>query len=254
MALTEYQQGLKSKFVAARGVWGDQWESFLILDPAYFERYLNWMLVPSQNSYLPPKIQEFIHITINAATTHLHSPALRAHIQEAIRLGATKEEITEVLQLTSTVGIHACNIGVPLLLEVMKEENIAIPSVASEEELERLRQEFTQARGYWHQFWEDFLQLDPKFFEGYTNYSSEPWRTGTLEPKYKELIYCAFDSACTHLYVSGLKVHIQNALRLGATPQQVMEVLEIASLMGIQSQTTALPILREELERSNLAT
>lgn len=45
---------------------------------------------------------------------------------------------------------------------------------------------------YWHKFWEDFLHLDPEFFEAYLEFSSVPWTKsargegssgGVLEPK-----------------------------------------------------------------------
>ena len=77
-----------------------------------------------------------------------------------------------------------------------------------------------------------------------------PWRSGTLEPKVKEFIYIAFDTAATHLYVKGLKLHIENAIDHGATPQEILEVMEIASVLGIHGVTAAAPILLEELSDS----
>lgn len=108
-------------------------------------------------------------------------------------------EIVEVIELTSTLGIHACNIGVPLLVEVMKEEGIydSHPTAGKpfDEHRGKLREEFVRKRGYWHQFWEDFLKLDPEFFEAYVDFSSIPWtknvdgsENGVLEPKVS-LIY-----------------------------------------------------------------
>ena len=72
-----------------------------------------------------------------------------------------------------------------------------------------------------------------------------PWRTGTLEPKVKEMIYIAFDASATHLYVPGLKLHMRNAVRLGATAEEIIEVLAIVSVIGIHAATTAAPILAE---------
>ncbi len=58
-------------------------------------------------------------VAINAATTHLYAPGVRRHMQNAIKEGATVEEILEVIQLTSVMGIHACNLAVPILMEEM---------------------------------------------------------------------------------------------------------------------------------------
>jgi len=58
-----------------------------------------------------------IFIAINAATTHLHAPGVRRHIQNALRAGATKEEIMEVIQLTTIMGIHSMTMAAPILKE-----------------------------------------------------------------------------------------------------------------------------------------
>ena len=44
--------------------------------------------------------------------------------------------------------------------------------------------------------------------------------------KVKELVYCAFDAAATHLYKPGLKLHMKNVLMYGGTAEEIMEVLE----------------------------
>ncbi|MQA78827.1 MAG: carboxymuconolactone decarboxylase family protein [Streptosporangiales bacterium] len=110
-----------------------------------------------------------------------------------------------------------------------------------------LREKFIEERGYWSHIWDGLLQLDPDFFESYLNFSAVPWRTGVLEPKVKELIYTAIDASTTHLYEPGLRVHIRNALKYGATKEEVMEVLELTSVLGIHSCTLGVPVLMEEL-------
>lgn len=61
----------------------------------------------------------------------------------------------------------------------------------------------------------------------------------------KELIYCAFDCAATHLYVSGLKEHMRNALRYGVTVEQVLEVLELATPLSLHTLNVAIPVVAE---------
>jgi Carboxymuconolactone decarboxylase family len=100
-----------------------------------------------------------------------------------------------------------------------------------------LRDRFIQERGYWNPFWDGLLQLDPTFFEAYLNFSSVPWQNGVLEPKMKELIYIAIDAATTHLYEPGLRQRIRNAIRFGASKEEVMEVLELVSVLGIHACT-----------------
>ncbi len=48
----------------------------------------------------------------------------------------------------------------------------------------------------------------------------------------------------------GTRIHIANALQQGATRDEVMEVLQIVSVLGIHTMSTGLPILIDELRKS----
>ena len=155
-----------------------------------------------------------------------------------------------MVELTATVGIHAMNIGVPLLVEVLEERGRTGPAPLTEHQQE-LKAWFTRERGYWHDFWNEMLELDPEMFEAYTRFSTTPWKTGPLSPAEKELIYISYDIASTHLYVPGTKLHIRNALNHGASVNQILEVMELSSLIGIKSVTTAMPVLAAEVAERN---
>jgi tetratricopeptide (TPR) repeat protein len=60
-------------------------------------------------------------------------------------------------------------------------------------------------------------------------------RDGSVAQGQGVCVHC--DRLCNDASVMcrGLKLHIWNAVRLGATPEEVMEVFELASLMGVQS-------------------
>jgi alkylhydroperoxidase/carboxymuconolactone decarboxylase family protein YurZ len=242
----ERRRELREAFIEARGFWTPLWEGLLELDPDFFEAYVGFSSVPWRQGPLAPKVKELVYIAVDAAATHLFVPGIRQHMRNAIEHGATREEIMEVLELTSTLGIHACNIGVPILVEELEAAGQPLPRERSERQRE-LQADFEAKRGYWHPFWDDVLALDPDFFEAYTQFSSVPWTSGVLEPKVKELIYTAFDVSATHLYEPGLRQHIRNALDLGASREEIMEVIELASVIGIHSCAVGVPILLEEL-------
>ena len=101
----------------AKGDWNPLWETFRELDPEFLEAYLAFRSVPQNNGPLEQKTKELILIAINAATTHLYGPGVRRHMQNALKAGATKEEILETIQLTTVMGIHSCNLAIPILLE-----------------------------------------------------------------------------------------------------------------------------------------
>ncbi len=249
MSLTSEQEDIKDEFIKIRGTWGPEWETILQLDPEFMRAYLNFSAVPWKKNHLDDKTKELMYITVAAAATHLYVPGAREHIRAALKAGATKDEIMEVLELTSTLGIHAMNIGVPILVQVLTEKGIRTGPAKLTEYQEQVKADFTKTRGYWHEFWDEMLELDPELFAAYTEFSSVPWRSGTLSPKVKEFVYIAFDTAATHLYVKGLKLHIENAIGYGATAQEILEIMEIASVLGMHATTTVAPILAEELAR-----
>jgi len=110
-----------------------------------------------------------------------------------------------------------------------------------------LKEKFIEMRGYWsEELWGEVLRLDPDFFEAYLNFSSKPWIKGVLSPKIKELIYIAMNAI--HMYGPGLRQHIRNALKYGATMEEILEVLEIVSVIGIHSVLMGVPILSEEIK------
>ena len=99
------------------GDWNPLWEQFHEVDPDFLEAYLAFRSVPHSSGPLEQKYKELILVAVNAATTHLYGPGVRRHIQNALKAGATREEILEAIQLTTVMGIHSCNLAIPILLE-----------------------------------------------------------------------------------------------------------------------------------------
>ncbi|MCC7347454.1 MAG: carboxymuconolactone decarboxylase family protein [Variibacter sp.] len=248
-------EALKKQFIANRGYWNDFWDGLLTLSPDFFEAYLNFSSIPWKSGPLAPKIKELIYIAIDASTTHLYEPGLRIHIKNALKYGASKEEIMEVLQLTSVLGMHTCTMGVPLLVDELKQGGKGgdVEESLKDPKRQQLKAEFMQNRGYWNEFWDSLLALDPAFFQAYLRFSSIPWQSGPLEPKVKEFIYIAIDAATTHLYEPGLRIHYKNALKYGATKEELMEVLQLTSVLGMHTCTMGVPVLVDELRQAGQA-
>ena len=49
------------------------------------------------------------------------------------------------------------------------------------------------------------------------------------------------------MYTPGLKLHMQNAMRYGATLEELMQVLELASLIGVHSTMVGAEVLERAL-------
>ena len=251
--LDERRQRIKDEFTANRGYWTPLWDTVLEMSPEFFEAYMKLSSVPWKTGTLEPKVREFIYIAIDTSTTHLYEPGTRIHIRNALRLGATREEIMEVLQLTSVLGVHTMTMGLPALVDVMRKLGRAAEYENQKltPRQEKMKAEWIASRGFWADLPEYMLRFAPDFFETYVEFSSVPWKTGTLEPKVRELIYVAIDAATTHLHEEGTRIHMENALRHGATPAEIVEVLSLVSVLGMHTITMGVPLLMEETGQAN---
>lgn len=104
-----------------------------------------------------------------------------------------------------------------------------------------------RASGDWNDNWNDLAALDPVWTEKFIDMAVTPWASGVLEPKVMEFIAIAVDASCTHMYAPGTRRHIRKALELGATPQEIMAVLQGVAVLGIHSCALGVPILTEEM-------
>jgi alkylhydroperoxidase/carboxymuconolactone decarboxylase family protein YurZ len=107
----------KCDALRASNNWNPNWEPFAQLDPTWTEKFMAMAMSPILSGVLDPKTVEFLAIAVDASCTHMYGPGVRRHIRKALELGATKEEITAVLQCVSVLGIHSMSLGAPILLE-----------------------------------------------------------------------------------------------------------------------------------------
>ncbi|MBZ5739543.1 carboxymuconolactone decarboxylase family protein [Nocardioides mangrovi] len=111
--------------------------------------------------------------------------------------------------------------------------------------IEEVRAKFVRERGFFAPPFEAIVQADPEFLDDYVELSSGPWRRGTLPAKVKEMVYVAVDASVTHQHAEGTAAHLRSALRLGATRAELVSVLELTSLLGLQSLELGVPLLVE---------
>jgi alkylhydroperoxidase/carboxymuconolactone decarboxylase family protein YurZ len=200
---------------------------------------------------LPRKLIELIGVALNAACTNLNPDGTRRHIRAALEAGATRDEILMVLKCASVMSIHSCSLGAPILLEEAKAAVVEpLPeSAVSTPACDRMKQV-----GQWNAAWDPFFNLDPQWTEQFMATSLGIYASGVLPAKDVELLSIAFDASYTHMYAPGTRRHIKNALKAGATVEEIMEVLKLCVVQGIQACNLGVPILAEELARKQAAT
>ncbi|MFC4605145.1 carboxymuconolactone decarboxylase family protein [Rhodococcus kronopolitis] len=99
------------------GTWNPLWDKLSHWDPEWTEQFMEMAALPIRREVFPPAFVELLSIAIDASATHMYAPGVRRHIRLALDLGVTRDEILTVLEMVSVLGIHACNLGVPILEE-----------------------------------------------------------------------------------------------------------------------------------------
>ena len=95
------------------GPWNAAWDPFYGLDPGWTDAFFATAIPLYRGGVLPPKEIRLLSVACDASFTHMYAPGTRRHIKAALKLGATIEEIMEVLKLCVAQGIQACTLGVP---------------------------------------------------------------------------------------------------------------------------------------------
>lgn len=88
--------------------------------------------------------------------------------------------------------------------------------------------------------------MDPAWARTCHAMSTNPWKGGVLPPRLVELISVAVSVACTSLDRTGARRHIRAALDAGATRDEILTVIKMATVMAIHSCSLGAPILLEE--------
>ena len=115
-----------------------------------------------------------------------------------------------------------------------------------EDKAKELIERMEQERGF-GRLWRKLLaERDPEFMEIYHNAALHVFRDGALPRKMKEIICICVDAL--QLYEPGVRIHMRNALELGATEQEIIEALEAAILPGIHYLSVLLPAIADEVE------
>ncbi|MDE2437133.1 MAG: carboxymuconolactone decarboxylase family protein [Sphingomonadales bacterium] len=110
-----------------------------------------------------------------------------------------------------------------------------------------------KAGGQWNSLWDDFADFDAEWTEKFLDMATLPMRKGALDLKTYELIAIAVDASCTHMHAPGTRRHIAKALDVGATPEEIMAVLECVAVLGIHSVALGAPMLIEEMKTRGIA-
>ena len=230
----------------ASGPWDPILEQLREWDSKGADLLVNVSTNPWTNGILPLKTIELICVALNAACTNLQPNGTRRHIRAALEAGATRDEILVVLKMGFGLGIHSCSLGAPILLEEAKAAGV---SPTPKEGISTPACDTMRAIGQWNTAWDPFFELDPLWTNQFFAFGASIYQGSGFTQKDIELLSIALDASYTHMYPPGTRRHIKTALKLGATIEEIMEVLKLCVVQGVEAVNLGVPILAEELSR-----
>jgi alkylhydroperoxidase/carboxymuconolactone decarboxylase family protein YurZ len=228
--------------------WGSSLNKLKEWDPKGAELLLRVGTNPWTGRVLPRKEVELISLALYCSCTNLDEVGTRRQIRASLDAGATRDEILLVLKCGVGLAVHSCSLGAPILIEEMKAAGV---KAAGGPKPETPACDAMRAIGQWNTAWDPFYELSPAWTDQFFAFGANLYKSGLFTPRFLELISIAFDASITHMYAPGTRRHIQAALKAGATPEEIMTVLQICVSMGVQACAKGVPILAEELERNS---
>lgn len=234
---------LRRDFEKRRGYWTDWLEELLNHSPEFFDAFLRFTSAPWNSNALTPRVKELVYIAIDAAITHLYQPGLRKHMGDALGHGATSQEIIETLKLASCIGLLSTTVSAPFLLQSLQARGEASDALTPSQIA--LKEDFQAATGHWDDGLDALLRIAPPAFTEHAGYLRAAWETVALDAITRELLCIAVHASSTLLHRPGITSHMSRALALGATREQIIEVLQLTSVIGIHTCSVAMPLLAE---------
>jgi len=176
-----------------------------------------------------------IALGVAASVTSLDRDAIGERISLAYAGGASTRQIQEVISLISGLGVHSLMVSAAMVLAEAKPRDASYAGPLSSEQ-QALWDRFVGADPFWvgferqtPGFLDAMLRLSTDQFVAFFEYCAVPWKSGAIRAVLKELIALASDATPTHRFLPGFRIHLANAIALGAGRAAIMQTLDIAA-------------------------
>lgn len=221
-------------------------EGMLELAPAFHKAVGQFWRVPLEGCHLSPRVKELVLLAMHVSATSLNGDAVRRQVLRVLAAGGTREEIADVVTTIVSLANHSVYASVPVLEEEWAACGGVAPPVGEQSAgMEAMKRRFIAIRGFWNSEREPLMRQMPDYFAALTELATVTWGQGPLSRKEREFICIGIDCTVTHTYTPGMRIHIRNAIGEGATREEILEIFQLAALMGVESYIMAAEALFE---------
>jgi hypothetical protein len=179
--------------------------------------------------------QHLIRLGVAASVTSLSNYAIEAAVAEVYAAGGTPGQAQEILSLVSGLGVHSLMAASLVVLEQAREAGYGFSEELTNEQ-QLLWDEHVGSDPFWAGFERDLpgflrsmLILSSDQFVAFFSYCAVPWKSRSVRAKIKELTAMACDATPAHRFLPGFRLHLANAVTLGAGALALEAALNIAA-------------------------
>jgi alkylhydroperoxidase/carboxymuconolactone decarboxylase family protein YurZ len=178
--------------------------------------------------------EALIHFGVASAVTSLDRDAIKRSLALAIGAGATRTQLLEVTSLVSGLGVHSLMVAAKPIVDATDDGSPTDATLSAAQQ--ELWDRYVGQDPYWTAFdaelpgfLDSMLRLSEAQFAAFFSYCAVPWQTRSVRGRLKELIAMASDATPTHRFMPGFRLHLANAIKLGAGRQEIEAALKIAA-------------------------
>lgn len=185
---------------------------------------------------LTPADSALIRLGLALSPTCLHPATTAAAGSDALAAGVPGRTLHEVAVLVSALGVHTLMMasGPIARLRAAAGDNVLADPLTTEQAA--IQDQRIGNDRYWQRFesavpdfLDPLLRQSPPAFEAFFDYCALPWKDRTLGALQMELISLAVDACPTHRFRPGFRLHLDNALKLGAGRVTIIATLDLAA-------------------------
>lgn len=192
---------------------------------------------------LSPCDAALIRYGVAASVTSLNRDAIAKATAEALAAGATPGQVQEILALVSGLGVHSLMASCTALVEQASVAGCPFSDALTSEQ-QALWDRHVGNDPFWAGverelpgFLRAMLQINTDQFEAFFTYCAVPWKDRLVRARIKELAAMACDVTPVHRFAPGFRLHLANAVALGAGRLAIEETLAIAAAAPLHQGT-----------------
>jgi alkylhydroperoxidase/carboxymuconolactone decarboxylase family protein YurZ len=211
-------------------------EKMRLVAPECYDAVSEFWRVPLEAVHLSARMKELILFGMHASAASLNVDSMRRHIDRALAAGATHADLSDVLVSIVALANHSVYTSVPILQQELQAAGIASArSEGPSPSFAAAKERFIKIRQFWNPDRDPLAEMMPQYFSVLTDLSVSSWQHGPLTRKEREFICIGIDCTVAHTYGPGLRIHIRNALAEGATEGEILEIFQLAAMMGVDA-------------------